>query len=285
MKQVISSNQTQPPQPLTKIRPSSLWQAINFREIWKFRDLILILAGRDIKLRYRQAAMGIAWVVIQPLVGAAIFAFLSEVIAKTPTDGTPRFLFTFTGFIAWTAFSSTLTKVSSCLLQNSNLVSKVYFPRLVLPLSTVISVLIDFIVGLIVMFAFMLFWKIGLTINVLLMPVWLLLILMMALGVGLIAAGLSAQYRDVQYVLPVMIQFLLFISPVWYPRSAMPEKYHLLYNFNPLSGLLDAFRWSLLPSVPVDWGAVVYSGVLSLGVLLIGAYFFRSMERRFADVI
>jgi lipopolysaccharide transport system permease protein len=224
-------------------------------------------------------------VVLQPLIGAAIFAFLSEVIAKTSTDGSPRFLFTFAGFIAWTAFSGTMTKVSTCLIQNSNLVSKIYFPRLILPLATVLSVLIDFAVGLVVLFVLMAFWHVLPTAAILLLPLWLLLMLMIALGVGLIAAGLTVQYRDVQFVLPVAVQFLLFISPVWYPRSAMPSKYHLFYDLNPLSGLLDAFRWSLLPSVQVNWGNIVYSSIFAVLVMFIGVYSFRNMERRFADVI
>jgi lipopolysaccharide transport system permease protein len=272
------------PRPHVKIRPSSRWQAINFREIWNFRDLIHILAGRDVKLRYRQTALGVIWVVMQPLLGATIFAFLSGVIAKTPTDG-PRFPFTFASFLAWTAFSQTLLRVSSCLVSNANLVSKVYFPRLVLPISVVLSVLLDFVVGLPLLALFMVIWKVWPGAALLTMPIWLLLMLMMALGVGLIAAGLTVQYRDVAFVLPVLIQFLLFVSPIWYPRSAMPDKYQLLYTANPLSGLIDGFRWSVLGQGHVSPGAVVYSAIFAVAMLLIGAYAFRSMERRFADVI
>jgi lipopolysaccharide transport system permease protein len=285
MTNALSSSPTiMPPEPLIRIRPTSRWQAINFRELWAFRDLVHIMAGRDVKLRYRQTALGVIWVVMQPLMGAAIFSFLSGVIAKTPTEG-PRFLFTFASFIAWTAFSQTLTKSSTVLISNANLVSKVYFPRLVLPISSMVSVLIDFLIGLVMLGFFMACWRVTPGWPLLLLPVWLLLMQFLALGIGLIAAGLTVQYRDVQFVLPVMIQFLLFVSPIWYPRSAMPEKYQLFYSLNPLSGLLDAFRWSVLGQAQVQWGSVAYSAVLSLAMMVIGAYSFRSMERRFADVI
>lgn len=273
-----------PTEPLIKIRPTSRWKAIDFKEIWQFRDLVLILAGRDIKLRYRQTALGVIWVVMQPLLGAGIFSFLSGVIAKTPTDG-PRYPFVFVGMLAWTALSTTLTKSSTCLIQNTNLVSKVYFPRLVLPLSTVVSTLIDFFVGLCMLALIMLVYGIVPTPALLLMPIWLFFLLALGLGFGLIAAGLTVQYRDVQFVLPVAIQFLLFISPIWYTLSALPDKYRLIYMANPLSGLLDAFRWSILPTGSLHWGSVAYSVIVSTVVMVIGAYSFRSMERRFADVI
>lgn len=272
-----------PAEPLLRIRPASRWQAINFREIWSFRDLITLLAGRDLKLRYRQTALGVIWVVAQPLMGAAIFAFLG-MVAKAPTEG-PRFLFTFASFLVWTAFSQTLTKSSNCLVANTNLVSKVYFPRLVLPLSSVVSVLVDFLVGLLVLAALMAYSGIVPTWTLVTMPLWLAFALALALGLGLIAAGLTVQYRDVQHIMPTAIQFLLFASPVWYTRTFVPERFRFLYDFNPLSGLLDAFRWSIVSQGEVNWMGVVYSCVFAVAVLVIGAYSFRSMERRFADVI
>jgi lipopolysaccharide transport system permease protein len=279
-----SLSPTSPPKPLLRIRPTSSWQAINFREIWAFRDLIGIMAGRDVKLRYRQTALGVIWVIMQPLMGAAIFSFLSGAFARPGAKGL-IFPLTFTGMLVWTAFSSTLTKSSSCLIQNTNLVSKIYFPRLVLPLSTVVSSLIDFCVGLAMLVVFLFLYHIAPTPALLLLPVWLFFILMLSLGIGLIAAGLTVQYRDVQFVLPVMVQFMLLASPTWYTISRVPEKYHLLYMAYPLSGLLDACRWSVTPELPVHWGAVVYSMAFAVIAFVAGAYLFRSMERRFADVI
>ena len=171
------------------------------------------------------------------------------------------------------------------MLQNANLVSNVYFPRLVLPISAPLSALIDFLVSLPLLVLFMFIWHITPTWGLLLVPVWVLLLMMLSLGVGLIAGGLTVHYRDVQYVLPVVVQFLLFISPVWYPRSAMPPKYHLLYTLNPLSGLMDGFRWSVLGMGELNLGALTYTVLVSVAMLIIGAYSFRSMERRFADVI
>ncbi|CAN5414936.1 ABC transporter permease [soil metagenome] len=281
----VEALQSNLPVPLVKIRASSRWQAINFREIWAFRDLIRTLAGRDIKLRYRQTALGIVWVILQPLLGAGIFAFVSSVIAKTPTDGQPVYPFVFVGMIAWTAASTTLTKSSTCLIQNTNLVSKVYFPRLILPISTVFSTLVDISVSVGMLAVLLALYKISPSSHLWLMPVWLACLLALALGFGLIASALTVQYRDVQFVLPVAIQFLLFITPIWFPRSAFPAKYQWVYTINPLSGLIDAFRWSILPGIPIQWSSVVYAVVFSGAALLFGAYSFRSMERRFADVI
>lgn len=273
-----------PSEPLLRIRPASRWQAINFREIWSFRDLITLLAGRDLKLRYRQTALGMIWVVAQPLMGALVFAVVG-IIAKTSTGNVPRPLFTFASFLAWTAFSQTLLKSSSCLVSNSSLVSKVYFPRLVLPMSSVVSVLVDFLVALPILVVMMLYWGIPFTPYLLLAPVWLAVLFMLSLGIGLIAAGLTVQYRDVQYILPVMIQFALYVTPVWFTREDIPKQLMFLYTVNPLSGLMEAFRSSILRTGEVQVGQVVYSVAVSVIVLVIGAYSFRSMERRFADVI
>jgi lipopolysaccharide transport system permease protein len=273
------------PTPHLKIRPSSRWQAINFAEIWAFRDLINILAGRDVKLRYRQTALGVIWVVMQPLMGAAIFSFLSGALKKPGSQGL-IFPLTFVGMLIWTAFSSTLTKCSNCLLQNTNLVSKIYFPRLVLPLSTVVSTLIDFLVGAAMLVIFLVVYRISPTPALLLLPVCLFFVLLLSLGLGLVAAGLTVQYRDVQFVLPVFIQFMLLATPTWYQITDLPEKYQFLYMAYPLSGLLDACRWSVTPgSAVVHWGSVIYAMAFSVIVFIIGAYMFRSMERRFADVI
>lgn len=275
-----------PQKPHLTIRPPRRWAALDLREVWQFRDLLLTLAARDVKLRYRQTALGVLWVILQPLTGAAIFSFTFNKLAKLPTDGMPPFLFAYIGLLGWNVFSGTLNKASGALVQNANLVSKVFFPRLILPLSTVFSTLIDFGVALAMLLLMMPFYHVALHASFLLMPVWLLLILMLAQGIGLAASALTVSYRDVAYVLPVLTQFLLFASPVAYDAAAtVPARYHHLYFLNPMAGLLQAFRWSLLGRGAVLWDYVAYAAALAAAVFVCGAFAFKKMERKFADVI
>jgi len=281
----MSNTLNQANKPHLSIRPAPGWQALNVRELWQFRDLLITLAGRDVKLRYRQTALGVLWVVMQPLLAAGIFSFVFGKVAKLPSDGVPYFLFAYAGLLGWTAFANTLSKASTCLVQNSHLVSKVFFPRLVLPLSTVFSTMIDFSVAFVMLLVMMASYHIAPHLGLLLLPVWLALLMMLAVGVGLYAAALTVSYRDVQYVMPVMLQFLLYASPVSYAVSAVPLHWRHLYFLNPLSGLLEAFRWSVLGHGTVPWGSVAYAAVLALTIFLVGAFAFKKMERRFADVI
>ncbi|MCW3098729.1 MAG: ABC-type polysaccharide/polyol phosphate export system, permease component [Chthonomonadaceae bacterium] len=278
--------------PLQTIRPSSGWAALNLREIWQFRDLLLTLAGRDVKLRYRQTALGVVWVVLQPLIAAGIFSFVFGKVAGLKSPGVvPYFVFSYAGLLGWQAFSSTLTKASSCLVGNSQLVSKVFFPRLVLPISTVFSTLIDFGVALVMMFALMAFNHVVPTLAILTLPIWMVLILIMAMGIGMLAAAMMVSYRDVQYVLPVVTSFLQYASPVAYSvvmvMQKLPAQYHPFYMLNPLSSLLEGLRWSLLgSSAPApDWNWAVYAALCAIGVFVWGAFGFKKMERKFADVI
>jgi lipopolysaccharide transport system permease protein len=275
-------------QPRIKIRPARPWGSLlNLAEVWEFRDLLLALATRDVKLRYRQTALGAAWVVVQPLIGAGIFSVVFGRVAKLPSDGVPYFLFSYAGLLAWTAFSSTLSKASGSMVGNANLISKIYFPRVILPLSTVFSTLIDFGVALVMMAVLMAVYHVTPHVGLLLMPVLLLLVLLLASGVGLIAAALAVSYRDIQYVLPVLTQFLLYGSPVAYGVSAVPAAVRPLYDLNPLAALLEAFRWSLLGTGggPGLAARVGVAAAVSVAVFLGGVVVFRRMERRFADVI
>lgn len=271
--------------PYLSIRPRSGWQALDVKEIWEFRDLLTTLGLRDVKLRYRQTALGAAWVLLQPLLAAGIFSVVFGRIAKLPSDGVPYFVFAYAGLLGWNAFSSTLTKASGCLVANSGLISKIFFPRLILPLSTVFSSLIDFGVALVMMAVLLIAYGIAPGIGLLLLPVWLFLILLLAMGIGLYTAALTVSYRDVQYILPVITQFLLYASPIAYALSAVPQNLRTIYFLNPLSGLLEGFRWSLLNRGHLEIGTVVYSAVVSFTVFLMGAYSFKKMERKFADVI
>ncbi len=269
----------------TVIEPRTGWAALNLREVWQYRDLLLTLAMRDVKLRYRQTALGAAWVILQPLIAAGIFSVVFGRVAKLPSDGLPYFLFAYAGLLGWNAFSTTLTKASTCLVGNAQLVSKIYFPRLVLPLSTVFSSLIDFGVALAMMVVLMVLYHIVPTLALLLLPVCLVLVLLLAVGFGLIGAALTVSYRDVQFVLPVLMQLVLYATPIAYSVSAIPHRLRLFFFINPLSGLLEAFRWSLLGTRHLTAGMFAYSAFFAVFAFVFGAFAFKRMERKFADVI
>ena len=272
-------------EPFTKIRASSGWAALNLTETWKFRDLLMSLAGRDLKLRYKQTALGVIWVIVQPLMAAGVFAFVFGKVARLSSNGVPYLLFSFAGLLGWNLFSNTVTKCSGCLVGNSQLISKVYFPRLILPLSTVSSALVDFLVAFALMGVLMFLYGVGPSWGLLLLPVWMALLLMLALGIGLCTAALAVSYRDVQYIVPVFIQILLYASPIAYALSAVPAHFRSVYELNPLSAPLEAFRASILQTPWPDWRGLAGAAVVSMLVFLAGIYSFKRMERQFADVI
>ena len=272
------------------IEPPTPWAALNLRELWYFRELLWNLAIRDVKLRYRQTALGVIWVILQPLLGAAIFAFVFGKVGRFRTPGgVPYLLFALAGMMCWQVFSGTLTRSSNSMVGNAHLVSKVYFPRVLLPLGTLSSTLLDFAVTLAFLCLLLAFrWHFPGT-NILLLPVCLLLVASLSLGIGLCATALSVTYRDVQYIIPVMTQLLFYLSPVAYAVDVVlervPPAHRTLYFLNPLASILEAFHWSVLSVGRVHWGWFAYSAVVSLGMLAIGAYVFSRMERRFADVV
>ncbi len=267
------------------IRPTRGFAALNLREIWSYRDLLFTLAGRDIKIRYKQTSLGVAWVVLQPLVAAGIFSFVFGKVAKMPSDGLPYLLFSFAGMQGWSLFNNVLNRTSTCLVGNGHLISKVYFPRLILPLSTLPSILLDFGIAMLMLAVLLVIYHVSPGWGLLLLPVWMLILMTLAMGVGLWTAALMVSYRDVGYVLPVALQMLMYASPVAYAASAVPAQYQTLYFMNPLAGLLDAFRWSLLGVGSPRWGVLAASAGVALVVLIFGAFMFKKMERRFADVI
>jgi lipopolysaccharide transport system permease protein len=270
--------------PCLVLRPRSGWAALDLCELWRYRDLLLVLGLRDVKLRYRQTVLGVAWVVLQPLLAAGIFAFVFGAVARLPSAGLPYFLFAYAGLLGWTAFQATITKASTCLVQSSNLISKVYFPRLILPLSTLLSTALDSLVGLAMLLVLLPIWVYPGP-EILLLPVWFGLLLLMAVGLGVLAGALMVPYRDVQYILPVLIQLGMYASPVAYAVTAVPERLRAVVLLNPLSGILEGLRWSLLGTSQPAWGAVAYGAGFALAVFLGGAYAFKRMERSFADVI
>jgi lipopolysaccharide transport system permease protein len=271
--------------PVVVIRPTHGWRSLDLREVWRFRDLLLMFALRDLKLRYRQTALGVTWVILLPLLGAAIFSLVFGRVAKLPTAGVPYFVFAYAGLLGWNLFQGTLSKAGTSLINNAHLVSKVFFPRVIVPLSAACSAMVDTVVALALLLILLPAYHVRLTPAIVFLPVWLVLFQVLALGLGLYAAALSVSYRDVTHILPVATQFLLYASPVGYRASLVPAAYHPLYVLNPLAGLLEALRWSLLGGAPPNWGHVGYAAVASCMLLVAGAFAFRRMERRFADVI
>jgi lipopolysaccharide transport system permease protein len=245
----------------------------------------VILGLRDIKLRYRQTALGVSWVVFQPLMGALIFAFVFGRVAKLQSGNVPYFLFALVGMVAWGAFAAALTRTATSLLQNSAMISKVFFPRLVLPLSTLLAVLLDLLVGLALIALSMLAFGIAPSWRLLTLPLWLLLLLAIATGCGLLAAALSVTYRDVQHVLPVFVQLAFYATPVAYPAAVVPEQFRQLFLANPLASLFEAIRWSIVGSEALPVAHLLAVGVVGPAALWIGAAYFRHAERAFADLI
>ncbi len=289
MSELTGSGQHAAP-PLIKLRPPRGWSALRLHDLLEFRDLLIALAGRDVKLRYKQTILGVLWVVLQPLLAAGIFTFVFGMVAGLKASGPSYFAFSFAGLLGWTAFASTLNKCSMSMVGNAHLVSKVYFPRLILPLSTLGSTLVDFAVSLIVMFAILGYYRIAPGAPIALLPLWLFLILAIAIGLGLFAAAMTVSYRDVQYILPVLVPFLMYASPVAYDVSAAPAHLQIYLRLNPMTSLLEGLRWSLLSGSssavqPPVWSWVAYSGGCAIVALIAGALVFKRMERRFADVI
>ena len=282
----------QPVKPLLTIRATSGWSALNLSELWQFRDLIWTLAGRDLKLRYKQTALGVAWVIVQPLMAAGIFTLVFGIIAQLHSSGNvPYFVMAYAGQLGWGLFINTLGRASGSMVGNAHLVSKVYFPRLALPVSTIFATMIDFGVGLLLMIPLMLIWgQPGL--KILMLPVCILILLMLALGTGLVFSALMVSYRDVQYILPVVMQLLMYASPVAYELAEAKDRLgkHApwlvqAYMLNPLASVLETFRWSLLGQGRPDWNYLAYAAALAVVVFLWGAFSFKKMERKFADII
>jgi len=271
---------------IVRIRPPRRWEALDLRSLWRFRDLLLALAMRDIKLRYRQTVLGVLWVVLQPLLAAGIFAFVFGRVAHLDSGGVPYVLFCYAGLLAWNLFSGVVLKVSSSLVANAPLVAKVFFPRLLLPISAVISTLLDFAIALVAGFALLLAYGRTPGLALLAAPIWLALLLLLALGAGLFCAALAVAYRDVMHILPVALQLLLYGSPVGYTVAVIPEGLpRTLYKLNPLAALIEGFRGALLGHGSAGPRSAVYAIAVTLAVFVAGLIFFRRMERQFADVI
>lgn len=271
--------------PTIIIRPSRGWPAINWRELWSYRDLLWILAGRDVKLRYKQTALGVAWVVLQPLTAALIFALIFGRFARLPSAGTPYLLFAFTGLLAWNLFAGVLQRAGNSLVGDSKLISKVYFPRLLIPLASTGAVLIDFVVSLLVLLVLMPLYRMGIGWQMAALPFFLLLTLAGSAGIALWVSALNVQYRDFMYAMPFVIQVWLFATPVAYTSRLIPTGWRWVYSLNPVAGYVEGFRWAILGHGDLSGTMIALSTVTTCGLFLSGAVFFRRIERGFADVV
>jgi lipopolysaccharide transport system permease protein len=267
------------------LRPRTGWQPVNLKELWNYRELLFILAMRDVKVRYKQAALGIAWAVLQPFLTMLVFWIFFAKYAGIPTDPFPPPLLFFCKLLPWQLFASSLTQAGNSLVGNQNLITKIYFPRLVIPISAVVTGLIDFAIAFVMLLLMMLWfqWPIGL--HVLAMPLFVLMAFVAALAVGLWLSALNVEFRDVRYVLPFLTQFWMFITPVIYMAETIPAGWkRTLMGLNPMSGVVEGFRWAMLGGNPPD--AILWVSIATILVLLVtGLLYFRRMEKSFADIV
>jgi lipopolysaccharide transport system permease protein len=268
-----------------RIQQSSGWRALDLRELWRYRELTWTLAMRDISVRYTQTALGVAWALLQPLVAMAVFTLFFGLLIKVPTDGLPYPLLAFTGLLPWTYFANSVTSASGSLVNNANLISKVYFPRLVIPTASVLAGLPDLAIGVLVLLVLLLFFGVAPSWGLLLIPVFVALALLTAVSVGIWLSALDVRYRDVRYAIPFLIQIWLFATPVVYPVSVVPEAYRTLYGLNPMVGVVEGFRWAILAQTLPPLGLVGVSALATVLLFVSGLFYFRRVERTFADVI
>lgn len=272
-------------QPYLTIKPKKGFQIIDFKELREYRDLLYFLVAREIKVRYRQTVLGGLWAIIQPFFMMVVFTLFFGNLAKVPSDGIPYPIFNYSAMVAWTYFAGAVINSGNSLVQESSLISKVYFPRIIVPLAPVLAGLLDFGVAFIILIGMMFFYGVYPNITALLLPLLLLLMMLTASGVGMFLSALNAKYRDIRYTITFLVQFWMFASPVVYPASILPAKYHLIYAINPMAGIIEGFRSALLGTTTFPVDMLIISGVMSIVLFIAGALYFKQTERYFADVI
>ena len=271
-----------------KIEPKNGWQFINFKELKElkeYRDLFYFLVARDIKVRYKQTILGGLWAIIQPFFLMVIFTLFFGKLAKIPSDNVPYPIFNFSAMVAWTYLANALSNSSNSLIASSNLVSKVYFPRIIIPLTPILAGLLDFTIAFLMLIAMMIYYNIYPTIMVFFLPLLVVLMIFTASGVGMFLSALNAKYRDTKYIIGFLVQAWMFASPICYPSSMVPEKYQLIYALNPMVGVIEGFRSVLLGTNPFPIGIVTISFIVSSFLLFLGMNYFKQTERFFADII
>jgi lipopolysaccharide transport system permease protein len=268
-----------------RIQPSTGWVSINLKELWKYRELIYFFAWRDIKVRYKQTVLGAGWAILQPLFTMVVFSVLFGKLAKLPSEGVPYPIFCFAALVPWSYFANALSQGSSSLVRSSQLIKKVYFPRLAIPLSSVLSGVVDFTLSFFVLLCMMFYFGIVPTWNVVWLPFFLLLATVMALGTSLWLTSLNIRFRDVSYMVPFLTQMWMYLTPIIYPSSFLSEPWRTLYGINPLAGVIEGFRWALLGTNTKPGPILLVSSATALAVLVSGAFYFRRVEKTFADIV
>lgn len=271
--------------PHIQIKPAKGWQLVDFKEISKYRDLFYFLVIRDIKVKYKQTVLGGLWAIIRPFFMMVVFTLFFGKLAKIPSDGIPYPIFSYTAMVAWTYFATSIADSANSLVGEANLISKVYFPRIIVPLSPVLAGLLDFCIAFIVLIGMMVYYNIYPNIMIIFLPVLVLLMVLTASGVGMFLAALNAKYRDIRYTIPFVIQLWMFVSPVVYPASMVPVKYQFLYALNPMVGVIEGFRAVLLGTVAFPTQLIMISALVSVVLFAFGLLYFKQMERYFADVV
>lgn len=270
---------------VVRIEPSSGWVKLKLNELWAYRELLYFLIWRDVKVRYKQTALGVGWAIIQPVFTMIVFSVFFGRLGKIPSDGIPYPIFAYAALVPWTFFAQGMGQASNSLVGSANLIKKVYFPRLSIPIASVISGIIDFSVAFIVLLGMMLYYGILPTLNVIWLPCLLVLTVVTSLGVSLWLSALNVQFRDVRHVLPFLTQLWLFATPVAYPSSLLSEPWRTLYSLNPMVGVVEGFRWALLGTETAPGPMLIVSSLAALALLVGGVFYFRRLEKTFADVI
>jgi len=275
-------NETQVPTII--IRPPRKWVPVDFNELWEYRELLYFFTWRDVKLRYKQTGLGVAWAIIQPLFMMVVFSLFFGGLAKIPSDGVPYPLFSLAALLPWTLFAEGMTRSTISMVSNANIMTKVYFPRLIMPAASIMSPLVDFCVAFGILLLMMVYYSFVPTINLLFLPLLVVFAMMTSLAVGLWLSALNVKYRDFQYTVPFLIQIWMFASPVVYPASMVPQQFRFLYALNPMTGVIEGFRWALLGTNPPTAMIFISLGVV-IALLVSGVFYFRRMEQYFADIV
>lgn len=267
----------------TIIQPSKGWKVLDFEELWRYKDLLYFLTVRGIKARYAQSILGIGWAIIQPLFTTLVFTIVFGGLAKVDSDGMPYILFSYLALWPWNYFSGTLNESANSLIANAGMITKVYFPRLILPLAAIFSKLLDFIISFVVLLFLLIYFKVIPGVGIIWLPILLIQLLMTSLGIGMILSAMAVQYRDVKYALSFIVQLLLYGAPVVYSTTAVPEQYQFLYSLNPMVGVIEGIRAMFL-SRPMPWEWIWPGSIVAIIFFVFGLFYFRKMERVFADV-
>lgn len=270
-------------EPLLVLRPRTGWQQLGLKDLWQYRELLYFLCWRDIKVRYKQTALGVAWAIVQPLMTMVLFSLFFGRLAKMPSDGVPYPLFVFTALVPWMFFSNGITQSAGSLVENASLLKKVYFPRLAVPIASIIAGVVDFFCSFVVLIMLMLYYGVVPSLSILTLPLFLGLACTASLGIGLWLSALNVQFRDVRYVIPFLTQLWLFATPIAYPSSLLSEPLRSLYGLNPMVGVVEGFRWALLGTETSFGPMLLVSSLASMVVLITGAFYFRRMEVTFSD--